>query len=195
MEPASTLVPLLPSVCALALAGVALHQRRRMASLRSRIDDASRTDPLTGLINRRAFEELLELELERAVRSDRPLSVIVGDIDGFRSVNEKHGHEAGDTALQSVAHNALKWKRRIDVAARIGGEEFALLLPETDERGAFIVAERLRRATHRNFAESPVLAQGNARQRESAGGGHQRSEDGRLHLPVVIGRMVGALKR
>ena len=156
MEPASTLVPLLPSVCALALAGVALHQRRRITRLRARLDDANRTDPLTGLINRRAFEELLDLELERAVRSDRPLSVIVGDIDGFRWVNEQHGHEAGDTALQSVAHNALKWKRRIDVAARIGGEEFALLLPETDERGAFIVAERLRRATHRNFAESPV---------------------------------------
>jgi len=156
MEPAGTLAPLLPSVCAIALAGVAMYQRKRIARLTARIDDANRTDPLTGLINRRAFEELLELELERATRSDRPLSVIVGDIDGFRSVNEQHGHEVGDTALQSVAHNALKWKRRIDVAARIGGEEFALLLPETDERGAFIVAERLRRATHRNFAESAV---------------------------------------
>jgi two-component system cell cycle response regulator len=156
MEPAGILAPLLPSACALALAGVALHQRRRIARLRARIEDANRTDPLTGLINRRAFEELLELELERAARSDRPLSVVVGDIDGFRAVNEQHGHEVGDVALQSVAHNALKWKRRIDIAARIGGEEFALLLPETDERGAFIVAERLRRATHRNFAESPV---------------------------------------
>jgi two-component system cell cycle response regulator len=156
MEPAGILAPLLPSACALALAGVALHQRRRIARLRARIEDANRTDPLTGLMNRRAFEELLELELERAARSDRPLSVIVGDIDGFRTVNEQHGHEVGDVALQSVAHNALKWKRRIDIAARIGGEEFALLLPETDERGAFIVAERLRRATHRNFAESPV---------------------------------------
>jgi two-component system cell cycle response regulator len=156
MEPAGILAPLLPSACAIALAGVALHQRRRISRLRARIEDANRTDPLTGLINRRAFEELLELELERAARSDRPLSVIVGDIDGFRAVNEQHGHEVGDVALQSVASNALKWKRRIDIAARIGGEEFALLLPETDERGAFIVAERLRRATHRNFAESAV---------------------------------------
>jgi diguanylate cyclase (GGDEF)-like protein len=82
------------------------------------------------------------------------MSVVVGDIDGFRSVNEQHGHAAGDAALQSVAQSALKWKRRIDVAARIGGEEFALLLPETDERGAFIVAERLRRATHRSFTEA-----------------------------------------
>jgi two-component system cell cycle response regulator len=154
MEPAAILAPLVPSACALVLAGVAMRQRRRLRALSDRIADANRTDPLTGLLNRRAFEELLELELERALRSDRPMSVVVGDIDAFRQVNEQHGHAAGDAALQSVARNALKWKRRIDVAARIAGEEFALLLPETDERGAFIVAERLRRATHRSFAES-----------------------------------------
>jgi diguanylate cyclase (GGDEF)-like protein/putative nucleotidyltransferase with HDIG domain len=154
MEPAGLLAPLLPSACAIVLAGVAVRQRRRLAALRERIVDANRTDPLTGLINRRAFEELLELELERAIRAGRPISVVVGDIDSFRVVNEQHGHAAGDAALQSVARNALKWKRRIDVAARVGGEEFALLLPETDERGAFIVAERLRRATHRSFAEA-----------------------------------------
>jgi diguanylate cyclase (GGDEF)-like protein/putative nucleotidyltransferase with HDIG domain len=155
MEPLTTLAPLAPIVCALALVGVALHQRGRIRRLKNRIEDANRTDPLTGLLNRRAFEERLELELERAVRSDRPVSVIFGDIDGFRTVNEHHGHAAGDTVLQAVGVNMLKWKRRIDVAARVGGEEFALLLPETDERGAFIVAERLRRATHRSFAESP----------------------------------------
>lgn len=156
MEPVGTLAPLLPSVCAIVLAGFVVLQQRRMAKLRDRIADSNRTDPLTGLFNRRAFEELLELELERATRSDRPLSVIVGDIDSFRTVNERHGHAAGDTALQAVAQNALKWKRRIDLAARIGGEEFALLLPETDERGAFIVAERLRRATHRSFVDTTV---------------------------------------
>ena len=155
MEPAGIFALLLPSACALALAcvGAAPAQAHRGAS-GERIDDANRTDPLTGLLNRRAFEELLELELERATRAGRPLSVVVGDIDGFRAVNERHGHAAGDAALQAVAQNALKWKRRIDHAARIGGEEFALLLPETDERGAFIVAERLRRATHRSFAET-----------------------------------------
>ena len=154
MEPAGFLAPFLPSVCAVVLAGFALHQRRRIADLRGRIADSNRTDPLTGLLNRRAFEELLELELERAARAGRPISVIVGDIDCFRAINERHGHAAGDAALQAIAQNALKWKRRIDLAARIGGEEFALLLPETDERGAFIVAERLRRATHRSFVDS-----------------------------------------
>jgi diguanylate cyclase (GGDEF)-like protein/putative nucleotidyltransferase with HDIG domain len=154
MEPAGILAVLLPSVCALALACVGLLQHKRIRILRERIADANRTDPLTGLLNRRAFEELLELELERATRAGRPLSVVVGDIDGFRAINERHGHAAGDATLQAIAHNALKWKRRIDQAARIGGEEFALLLPETDERGAFIVAERLRRAVHRSFVDS-----------------------------------------
>jgi diguanylate cyclase (GGDEF)-like protein/putative nucleotidyltransferase with HDIG domain len=154
MGPAGILAVLLPSVCALVLAGFVLHQRTRIRVLRERIAGSNRTDPLTGLFNRRAFEELLEMELDRATRGGRPISVIVGDIDGFRAVNEEHGHAAGDTALQAVAQNALKWKRRIDLAARIGGEEFALLLPETDERGAFIVAERLRRATHRSFVEA-----------------------------------------
>jgi two-component system cell cycle response regulator len=153
MEPVPTLAPLLAYACVPALAGLAVHQYRRIASLRARISDASRTDPLTGLLNRRALEEMLDVELERATRAERPLSVIVGDLDSFAVVNEHHGHAAGDSALQQVASDCLKWKRRIDQAARIGGEEFALLLPETDERGAFIVAERLRRATHRTFAE------------------------------------------
>ena len=133
-----------------------MHQYRRIVALRARISDAARTDPLTGLLNRRALEELLDTELERASRADRPVSVIVGDLDSFATVNERHGHAAGDSALQLVAGSCLKWKRRIDQAARTGREEFALLLPETDERGAFIVAERLRRATHRTFADASI---------------------------------------
>jgi diguanylate cyclase (GGDEF)-like protein len=81
--------------------------------------------------------------------------VLIGDLDGFKEVNDRFGHEAGDEALCQVARDMLKWKRRVDTPARIGGEEFALILPETDERGAFLVAERLRRATHRTFAEDP----------------------------------------
>src|SRR5688500_9467277 len=156
MEPAGLCAALLPSVCAIVLACVGLLQHRRIKRPSARIDYSNRTAPLTGLLNRRAFEEALELELERAVRADRPLSVVVGDIDCFRAINEQQGHAAGDATLQAVAHNALKWKRRIDHAARIAGEEFALLLPGTDERGAFIVAERLRRAMHRSFVDSAV---------------------------------------
>jgi two-component system cell cycle response regulator len=156
MGPAGIFAVLLPAACALALACTTVLQHTRIRRLRARIDDSNRTDPLTGLLNRRAFEEELELELERAMRAERPLSVVVGDIDGFRAINERQGHAAGDATLQAVAQNALKWKRRIDQAARIAGEEFALLLPETDERGAFIVAERLRRAMHRSFVDSAV---------------------------------------
>jgi diguanylate cyclase (GGDEF)-like protein/putative nucleotidyltransferase with HDIG domain len=146
----------LPSACALALAGVAVLQRGRIRALRTRISDAARSDPLTGLLNRRSFDELLDLEVERARRTGRPLSVLFGDLDNFAYVNEEHGHEAADAALELVARDLGKWKRRIDRAARIGGDEFALVLPETDEHGAHILAERLRRATHRSFGDAPV---------------------------------------
>ena len=88
MEPVGTLAPLVPYACALALAGLAVYQRSRIAGLRSRITDAARTDPLTGLLNRRALEEMLDMELERATRAGRPLSVIVGDLDSFSAVND-----------------------------------------------------------------------------------------------------------
>jgi diguanylate cyclase (GGDEF)-like protein len=136
--------------------GLANYQRARLDALVASLDDAARTDPLTGLLNRRAFEELFETELERAQRANGRLSVLLGDLDGFKEVNDRFGHEAGDEALCQVARDMLKWKRRVDTPARIGGEEFALILPDTDERGAFLVAERLRRATHRSFAEDPV---------------------------------------
>src|ERR687896_2082192 len=138
------------------LLGLVLHQRRQIARLYTRLSDASRTDPLTGLLNRRAFEELLDSELERSRRTGRPVAVVVGELDGLGELNGRLGLPAGDRALQLAAHDMVKWKRRIDSAGRIGGEEFALLLPETDERGAFLVAERLRRAAHRTFGDGPI---------------------------------------
>ena len=132
------------------------YMRDHITQLVTRLTDAARTDPLTGLLNRRALEEQFELELERARRTSGPLSVIVGDLDGFKAVNDRFGHHAGDQALHKLADELNRWKRRIDMASRIGGEEFALLLPETDERGAFLVAERLRRATQRCFADGPM---------------------------------------
>jgi diguanylate cyclase (GGDEF)-like protein len=140
----------------LVLLGVVAHQRHQIARLSARLSDATRIDPLTGLLNRRAFEHLLESELERSRRTGRPLAVLVGDVDGLAGVNARHGHPGGDKVLKLVARDMLKWKRRIDTAGRIGGEEFALLLPETDERGAFLLAERLRRAAHRTFSDEPV---------------------------------------
>src|ERR687891_894485 len=90
------------------LLGVILHQRRQIARLYTRLSDASRTDPLTGLLNRRAFEELLDSELERSRRTGRPLAVGVGELDGLAMVNARHGHPAGDSALQLVARDMQK---------------------------------------------------------------------------------------
>jgi diguanylate cyclase (GGDEF)-like protein/putative nucleotidyltransferase with HDIG domain len=140
----------------LVLLGVVAHQRHQIARLSARLTDATRIDSLTGLLNRSAFELLLESELERSRRTGRPLAVIVGDVDGLSLVNAHRGHPAGDNVLRLVARDMQKWKRRIDSAGRIGGEEFALLLPETDERGAFLLAERLRRAAHRTFNDDPL---------------------------------------
>ena len=138
---------------AVVLVIVVLRQQRRIKLLQARVSDAARTDPLTGLLNRRALDELLDLELERARRTGRPVSLVIGDLDGLRTIDGRGGEKAGDRALELVARDLEKWKRRIDRAARIGGEEFAVLLPETDQGGAFLVAERLRRAAHRTFSD------------------------------------------
>jgi diguanylate cyclase (GGDEF)-like protein/putative nucleotidyltransferase with HDIG domain len=148
------MAPLLVAiVVALALFAVVLYQRREIAALGLRLAEASRFDALTGLLNRRAFEEMLNFELDRSRRTGRPISLIVGEIEGLGQLNEERGHAAGDAALQQVAGDMSKWKRRIDFAGRIGGEKFGVVLPETDEEGAFLVAERLRRASRRTFAQ------------------------------------------
>jgi two-component system cell cycle response regulator len=120
--------------------------RERVDRLIARLADAARTDALTGLLNRRGFQELMEVETERALRSSRPLAIIVGDLDHFKHLNDRFGHAAGDLALRRFAEVASSASRRIDAVARIGGEEFALLLPETEQHAAYLLAERLRRA-------------------------------------------------
>ena len=107
--------------------------KERIVRLVDRLSGAARTDALTGIPNRRAFEERFEEELAAARRAGRPLTVAVGDLDGFKLVNDRLGHQAGDDALRRVARELAKWKRRSDVNARVGGEEFALLLPGVDE--------------------------------------------------------------
>ena len=137
---------------ALVLLVVVFHQRRQIALLTARLSETSRVDSLTGLLNRRAFEEMLNFELDRSRRTGRPVSIIIGELDGMGRLNAERGHATGDQTLQDVAHDIRKWKRRIDTAGRIGGEKFGVLLPETDEHGAFLVAERLRRAARQNFS-------------------------------------------
>ena len=130
--------------------------RRRMSGLIRRLSDAARTDPLTGLLNRRGFQAVFDLELERSRRSGRPCALLVGDLDHFKRVNDLLGHPAGDERLQKFARLLELGKRRIDAAGRMGGEEFALLLPETDEHGAYVIAERLRHKVRDAFATDQV---------------------------------------
>lgn len=103
------------------------------------------TDSLSGLYNRRYFEEQLRKELDRSERYRRSFSLMILDINHFKQINDTHGHLAGDRALKIVAENLTKSIRAADVAARIGGDEFAVLLPETDQAGASQMAQRLKR--------------------------------------------------
>lgn len=141
---------------AIGLAVLVVHQRRQLSALAVRLAETTRVDQLTGLLNRRAFEELLSFEVERSRRTGRPLAIVVGEVDGLGRVNAERGHAAGDAALKQVGQHMTKWKRRIDSAGRIGGEKFGLLLPETDEHGAVLVAERLRRASRRCFGQDAL---------------------------------------
>lgn len=103
------------------------------------------TDGLTGLPNRRAFDQALETEMLRMLRDQRPLSLLLIDVDRFKSYNDLYGHQAGDAALKTVGKCLQKAVRRPgDVAARYGGEEFAAILPDTDEDGAIFIADSFR---------------------------------------------------
>jgi diguanylate cyclase (GGDEF)-like protein len=102
------------------------------------------TDHLTGLANRRRFERQLEREVSRTIRYSRPFCLLLLDIDNFKEVNDTYGHDAGDEAIRRLALTLQAGTRGIDLAARIGGEEFAVILPETDFEGGVDVAERLR---------------------------------------------------
>jgi diguanylate cyclase (GGDEF)-like protein len=107
-------------------------------------------DALTGIHNRREFEKLGRAELARSQRYMRPLSILIIDIDFFKRVNDTYGHEMGDWVLKMVATTISSAKRDPDVVARIGGEEFAVMLPETSLIAACTVAERIREMVHKN---------------------------------------------
>ncbi|GMV07981.1 MAG: hypothetical protein AMXMBFR53_42560 [Gemmatimonadota bacterium] len=120
------------------------HLKRELRRANAELERLALTDSLTGLANRRHFMERLEAEVERAQRYHRPLSVVLLDLDHFKKVNDTHGHAAGDEVLRGAARALRSVCRDVDIPARWGGEELALLLPETDAAGARIVAERVR---------------------------------------------------
>lgn len=118
-------------------------------------EEQASTDHLTGLANRRRFERQLEREVARTARHGRPFSLITIDIDHFKRINDTYGHEAGDEAIKSLARVLQQGTRGIDLAARIGGEEFGVILTETSLPGAVEVAERLR-MTLKSVEMAPV---------------------------------------
>ena len=111
----------------------------------------SRTDRLTSLANRHAFEERLKEEIARSVRYGEPLALLLVDVDGLKGINDRQGHHAGDLALQAVARALRAGARQADLPARFGGDEFALLAPSTAPEAAMTLGERIR---------SLVVAQG-----------------------------------
>jgi diguanylate cyclase (GGDEF)-like protein len=125
-----------------AQAAIALENAR----LHSIVQRQAITDELTELANRRRFTETLETELRRAERFGEPLGLVFADLDDFKRINDRHGHQIGDQMLRAFADCLRKRVRVIDIAARLGGEEFAVLLVETDLDGAHALAESLREA-------------------------------------------------
>lgn len=122
----------------------------------STLTELVRTDALTGLYNFRFFKETLSLEMERTRRGTQPLSMILLDIDYFKKFNDKWGHELGNHALVHIARLIKVAIRKLDFPCRFGGEEFVILLPNTDLRQASNVAERLRDM----IATSPLVGEG-----------------------------------
>ncbi len=126
---------------------VHLQNKELRAHLRAKneqLEWLARVDPLTGVANRRHFMESFELELNRAIRHNRPLGCVMLDIDHFKRVNDTHGHLVGDAILVRVARELKGALRGHDLVGRYGGEEFVLVLPEVDTHGAAAVAERCR---------------------------------------------------
>ncbi len=117
-----------------------------IAGLFETIREQALTDPLTGVYNRRHFEDCLEREAERARRLNQPFSLITLDLDHLKSINDTYGHTAGDAAIVNIGQVLKRNARNIDIPSRFGGEEFGLVLPGIDVEGSLIAAERLRSA-------------------------------------------------
>ncbi|MBA3591832.1 diguanylate cyclase [Methylibium sp.] len=127
-------------------ASLAYFYRGTILQAQKRLHLMATRDPLTGLANRQHFQTLAEHEVTRSRRSGEPVGLVMADVDFFKRINDRHGHDAGDTVLGHIGDTLLRTVRDQDIVARWGGEEFLMLLPNTDAAGARVVAERIRRS-------------------------------------------------
>ncbi len=132
-----------------AIASEVAELRKRLMELADQV----RTDSLTGIANHRYFIQALEQEIERTQRSGQPTSLIMLDIDFFKKVNDRWGHETGNQALIHISRLLQQTVRKLDIPCRYGGEEFAVILPDTDLSSCIQVAERIRQV----IEESPLI--------------------------------------
>ena len=137
-------VDVMVSVCSIAVVILALERRNEL--LLTRLAGEARTDALTGLLNRRGFDERALFELAHAKREGRQIAIAAFDIDYFKRINDEWGHETGDLVLAHIGRILRHECREIDVAARLGGEEFTVLLPDSDDAGADAFTQRIRLA-------------------------------------------------
>lgn len=129
-----------------ALLELKLKELMELQEANCRLESLSTRDGLTGISNRRSFDQYIEVSLKDAIRAGKPISLIMADIDCFKAYNDNYGHLKGDDCLIQVAHTmAASVKRPMDFVARYGGEEFGIILPDTDREGAVTVAEGIRK--------------------------------------------------
>jgi len=158
--PMSVVIACIPFlvVYPMAISGVTYALANKLAQQNRRLDELGRTDSLTGLANRRQGFELAQTELARYRRTGRPAVLVVLDIDRFKDINDRYGHLAGDEVICAVAETLRGSCRAVDVVARYGGDEFLLVFPETDLRGAGVAAKRIRRRLEMHaFENAPDL--------------------------------------
>ncbi len=127
--------------------------------IRGELEVMAQCDPLTGLWNRRAFEVIAETQQQIARREERPLSLLIVDIDRFKRINDEHGHQRGDEVLKAIAELLTSQFRKVDAVCRIGGEEFVVVLNDADQDRALALAEKLRqRLEEATLSDLPVTA-------------------------------------
>ena len=147
------IIPLLVGITFGAVISLVINLHNALREKERELRELASTDSLTGLLNRRTLMELLRIEVSRARRKGTPLSIAVVDLDDFKHINDTYGHVVGDKALIELTKVMRRNLRATDLIGRFGGEEFIIVMPETDLKTALKVMERIRRAVEETFFE------------------------------------------